>query len=576
MAILRPILLILVFLTSFHFAVEGQPTRLLPAGTDSLMSVELLDAKSKYIAGLREFELENYENALELLTSSYIKLPDNSGVNFALADTYLELNELNNAAYYAKQAISLEPENPWYHLKLSDIYVEDGKIELAVASQKQAIKLNPNDMDMQADLANLYESIGNLNMANNVYADMLKKRPKNVQIRLRRYTNFRSMNKIDSAVTELEDIRAVDPQNISTLQKLGSLYLKLDALQKAKETLDQAYRLNEKDGKTALMLADIHLQLSEWGKAGAIINTVITDEQIDNRDKLNIVEYLVTTFEQQMQDSTLKAVTRQAVDSLSRAEAESGKVHLISSQYYLAIEENMKALESLKRTLDIAPYNDVAWRRRVQLLFNNGDYKKVAEIGREADQYVPDDPFILYFVGASHYLLEQPEQAIDWLQRAGNVPARRPFKSSVYAMLGDVYASENDWDKSDNAYETALSMNSDNHNALNNYAYYLSERDEELEKALEMVKRALQLEKENASYLDTAGWVYYKMGNYEEAKKYLRRAIETGDASAEVYEHYGDVFEKLNQPDKAVKWWQKALDLDPSRKALEKKISSES
>ena len=576
MAILRPLLLILVFLTSSHFAVEGQPTRLLPAGTDSLMSIELLDAKSKYIAGLREFELENYEKALELLTSSYIKLPDNSGVNFALADTYLELNEFNNAAYYAKQAISLEPENPWYHLKLSDIYVEDGKIELAVASQKQAIQLNPNDMDLQADLANLYESIGNLNMANKVYADMLKKRPKNVQIRLRRYTNFRSMNKIDSAVTELEDIRALDPQNISTLQKLGSLYLKLDELQKAKETLDQAYRLNENDGKTALMLADIHLQLSEWSKAGAIINIVITDEQIDTRDKLNIVEYLVTTFEQQMQDSTLKAVTKQAVDSLSSAEAESGKVHLISSQYYLAIEENMKALESLRRTLDIAPYNDVAWRRRVQLLFNNGDYKKVAEIGREADQYVPDDPFILYFVGVSHYLLEQPEQAIGWLQRAGNVPARRPFKSSVYAMLGDVYASENDWDKSDNAYETALSMNSDNHNALNNYAYYLAERDDALEKALKMVKRALQLEKENASYLDTAGWVYYKMGNYEEAKKYLRRAIETGDVSAEVYEHYGDLFEKLNQPDKAVEWWQKALELDPSRKALEKKISSES
>lgn len=573
---LKYLLLIFFLCNGVTEPLTAQSTRLLSAEDDSLMSNELLEAKTKYIAGLREFELENYDKSLELLTACYVKLPNNSGVNFALADTYFNLDELNNAAYYAKQAINLNPDNPWYHLKLSEIYREDGKINLAIQSQKKAVRLKPGDLEILADLAHLHESLGNLNEANKVYREMLKKRPGNVQIYMRRYANFRSMNQIDSAVHVLEKVRTVEPENISTLQKLSSIYMELDSVQKARGILQEAFQLNQQNTKTMLMLADIYLQLAEWNKAGDIIINVISDQQIKPRNKLDVVEYLVQNFNQNNTDSTLKAVARRAVNHFTNAESEYGQAHLISSEYYMAVGDSLKALEALKKTVAVSPQNDIAWRRQIQLLFNTGNYQKVTEIGRDADEYVPDDPFILYFVGASNYLLGQHKQSLEWLTRASQVPARRPFKSSVYAMMGDVYASQDVWDKSDKAYEKALIINPDNHNALNNYAYYLAEREIQLQKALKMIKRALRLQNDNASYLDTAGWVHYKLENYSEAQNYLQRAVQTGSASAEVYEHLGDVYQKMDRLEKAKKLWQQALNLDPSRKYLQDKISSES
>lgn len=573
---LQSILLVFFLCSGVLMPVSAQPTRLLSADKDSLMSEELLEAQTKYIAGLREFELENYDKALELLTASYIKLPGNSGVNFALADTYYKLDELNNAAYYAKQAINLEPDNPWYHLKLSDIYEKDGKFNLAIQSQNEAFTLKPGDLDILAELAHLHESFGNLKKANQVYREMLQRRPGNIQMYMRRYANFRTMNQMDSAVHELEKVRSIDPENISTLQKLSSIYLELDSIQKAKGILQQAYKLNQQNTKTMLMLANIYLQLAEWNKAGDIINEMLVDPQVEPRNKLDVVEYLVQNVNQNKADSTLKSVTRRAIENFTSAESGYGQAHLISSEYYMAVGDSLKALEALEKTVTVSPQNDVAWRRQIQLLFNTGQYEKVTEIGLNADKYVPDDPFILYFVGASHYLLGQHEQSTKWLKRASLVPARRPFKSSVYAILGDVYASQELWAESDKAYETALSMNSDNHNALNNYAYYLAERGRDLQKALKMIETALQQQSDNASYLDTAGWVHYKLGNYGEARKYLRKAVETGSASAEIFEHLGDVYLKMERLEEARKWWQRALKMDPSREYLRDKISNES
>lgn len=88
-----------------------------------------------------------------------------------------------------------------------------------------------------------------------------------------------------------------------------------------------------------------------------------------------------------------------------------------------------------------------------------------------------------------------------------------------------------------------------------------------------MAIRALELNPENAAFLDTMGWIYFKMGDYEKAYEYIRASIDTGDASAEVMEHMGDVYDKMGEPDRAHYWWQKALDKDENRTYLEERLN---
>ncbi len=125
----------------------------------------------------------------------------------------------------------------------------------------------------------------------------------------------------------------------------------------------------------------------------------------------------------------------------------------------------------------------------------------------------------------------------------------------------------------DEAYELALRYDSENDNAMNNYAYNLSVRGENLERAKELALKAIEVAPENAAYLDTVGWVYFKLGDYDRARRFIKASIDTGSASAEVMEHLGDVYEQLDNLDEAQKWWKQAFEKDSTRTHLQEKIN---
>ena len=125
---------------------------------------------------------------------------------------------------------------------------------------------------------------------------------------------------------------------------------------------------------------------------------------------------------------------------------------------------------------------------------------------------------------------------------------------------------------SDSIYENALKIDSTNDIVNNNYAYSFSERGIQLNRALKMVKIALAADSLNSSYLDTIGWVYFKLKKYNLAKKYIKQAIKEGGESATMLDHMGDIEYYLNNKKSSNKLWKKALKLDPKNEKLKKKI----
>ena len=142
----------------------------------------------------------------------------------------------------------------------------------------------------------------------------------------------------------------------------------------------------------------------------------------------------------------------------------------------------------------------------------------------------------------------------------------------MLGTLGLIYNEQNKMALSDSVYESALKIDSMNALVNNNYAYSLSERGIELERALKMVKIAIAEDSLNSSYLDTIGWVYFKLNNFDMAKKYLEEAIKVGGESATMLDHLGDIEYKLKNKKGSIKLWKKALILDPENESIKKKI----
>ena len=96
---------------------------------------------------------------------------------------------------------------------------------------------------------------------------------------------------------------------------------------------------------------------------------------------------------------------------------------------------------------------------------------------------------------------------------------------------------------------------------LNNYAYFLSLEGRDLERALAMAGRAIVLEENNPTYLDTYAWVLYRLGRYDEAKKTMQQALSLDRSqSPDLQLHYGDILAALGEKFMAEVYCKKALE----------------
>lgn len=146
--------------------------------------------------------------------------------------------------------------------------------------------------------------------------------------------------------------------------------------------------------------------------------------------------------------------------------------------------------------------------------------------------------------------------------------------SQSFSSLGDCYHALKDNVNSDGAYDKALSYNADNAFTLNNYAYYLSVRGEQLDKAAAMSKRSNDLQPGNASFEDTYAWILFKQKNYNDAKVWIEKALADDKTNSAVKsEHYGDIMFYLGNIDAALENWKKAKANGDQSPLLDRKIN---
>ena len=110
-----------------------------------------------------------------------------------------------------------------------------------------------------------------------------------------------------------------------------------------------------------------------------------------------------------------------------------------------------------------------------------------------------------------------------------------------------------------------------NAQTLNNYAYSLAERGVSLNKAKSMAEKAITIEPENGAYLDTIGWIHFKLGNMSKAHNYIKKAVKLDDTNAVVLEHLGDVLIQKNKINEARDIYKQAYELDPDNLELKTK-----
>jgi tetratricopeptide (TPR) repeat protein len=152
---------------------------------------------------------------------------------------------------------------------------------------------------------------------------------------------------------------------------------------------------------------------------------------------------------------------------------------------------------------------------------------------------------------------------------------RNPKEGDAWAELGGILGSEKSFQASDSCFNQALKLDSMNAMYNNNYAYALSERDENLQEALRMSLLAISQYPDNQSYLDTYAWLQFKLGNTQSALEILQKALnQDADRSGILHFHLSKIYQSLSDQEKAIEYIEKALEIknEPEYQALRNKL----
>ncbi len=183
---------------------------------------------------------------------------------------------------------------------------------------------------------------------------------------------------------------------------------------------------------------------------------------------------------------------------------------------------------------------------------------------------------IMYlYLGQAYTLKEKLDTAYTYY-RTGLLLADRNtgMQESFLGSMAEVCNTQKKFVQSDSLFEEALNLNPNNATNLNNYAYYLSVRNERLRDAASMSLKSLSISPNNKTFLDTYAWILYKQNKLEAAAEKMLEALNAeGDTDAVMLEHYGDMLFKLNRKEEALTYWNKALNKDQNLPNLKNKIT---
>jgi predicted Zn-dependent protease len=241
------------------------------------------------------------------------------------------------------------------------------------------------------------------------------------------------------------------------------------------------------------------------------------------------------------------------------------EANIAAKKYGVAIDLAKAALVDHPNDLGLT-------RLHAQALRQSGKADQGIALLEEAVKKHADEPMAYIALAQLYSDATRGAQAVKVLQDA---QAKFPQDNAIAFELGAVFDKQKKFADAETAFRQVLSREPENAVALNYLGYMLAERGERLDESVTYLKRALQIDPDNGSYLDSLGWAYFKSDKLDLAEDNLRRAADQLRMNSVIQEHYGEVLFKLGRYDEAIAAWNRALagdgaDLD--RSDVEKKI----
>ena len=517
-------------------------------------------------------EQGRYDEAFELLEHCHSLDSSSSAIRFFLAPYYSVLGKDSVACTMLESIVSENPDNEDYNDALVSQYARTGNWKAAIAVYERIVGTAHTKSEIYKSLYTLYYNDDNFEKALEVLDRIEEIEGKSDELTELRLRLYMLLSRHDEMIAIIKNSIAENPDDTRQMTVLGEVYTLLGKYGPAEETFKQTLEKSPDDVHTLKALINLYAQTENEDGFCNTMERLIRSEATDTETRLsNLVNYIL--YKEKKDSTYIKPFFQELLQlpydrlALYESYADYLEYRNAGTSELIPIYEKIVELDS---------ENVGAIIKLLQYAIREEDKEAVSRYADEALLYLPHKLELYFYKGFARYLLGNKMESIDiYKEGLGKRDADTELAvvAAVFTTLGDTYHELDMKKESYAAYDSALVYEPYRMEVLNNYAYYLSIENKELQKALEMSRKTIDEEPENPTYLDTYAWILFKLGRYEEAKAYAEKILSIDEEmSYVVLHHIGDIFAKCGNIEKAVTYWEMAREAGDETKILEKKI----
>jgi tetratricopeptide (TPR) repeat protein len=484
-------------------------------------------------------------------------------------DSWLMLGRLEKVATNSveaqnayKKALEIDPDNEDALTGLAMVYADLGDNTAAADLLKKLATKNPSIRSLQA-LAAAYDQMHEYALAAETLKRALELNPQNAA-ELKRFmaADLRRAMQFQDALKVYQELVTEEPGDAESYLRMSNIYIQLRDFTKAREAEDKARgiepnNLDVRYNEVSILQAEGRIP-EAIDRLKEILDTTAkknySKEERGNRFEL--LDRLWTLYR-------INDQTEPAVEALRQmAELDHDRDAVVAAQIidtYRLGKDLPKAQKEAESALKKWPDDKTLHVTHASLLADMGqvdtaaaEMKKLLDGKNDREVYFQ----LAQLVYDRGRKFDDEAKALDTAEK---LAVSKEEKREIWFQRGAMYERMKKVDLAEAEFRKVLEVNPDDAQALNYLGYMLADRDIKLTEALSLVSKALNIDPNNGAYLDSAGWVYFKLNRLPEAEENLRQALLRTPRDATVHDHMGDVLLRESKVKEAIAQWQISL-----------------
>ena len=565
---------ILLLLTVLPFA-----DKLMASDRKAISEDDRVKAEYIFLEAEKQRNMGRDDAFHHLLQYAHSLDPENSAIAYYLGYSRLMKSNLSvsdslfsSSLRMMRKHVDAHPEDKYEAMLYANGNMIANQVQEGLRVLKIQAERNPHSVEVQLSIADAYARLEDYRNAIAAYDSVQQWQGQSVQLSARKVRAYQALNDTVGAIGEMRSLLATAPRNVDYNLAMGNMMLMFGERDSALTYYDKAQQYEPENGATYLAKAQFYNAIGDSVNYDQQTYQALVSKDLDVASK---VEVLADYARHLLVAKDSSARTENLFKVLIEQHPNEPQIRMLFSDYLAAKDDMKGAAEQMDYAVNLDPTDAQAWNRLLVLNIISENYEAAIAAGDRAIELNPNDIELYGYIAPAYYNIKQYDKAIEVYKKALAAvdSTDTEHRSMFLGGMGDAKFSMGDTIGAFALYDQAIEIDPNNVSILNNYAYFLTLCNRDLDKAERMSAKTVQAEPQNATFLDTYAWVFYKRKEYTMAQLYIEMAIKNERRpSSDIYDHYGDILLAVGNKQEALKQWKKALELDAGNKELLEKV----